>query len=79
VNLCDWEGCEREPVQSVPFDFHVVPGSDALSAGGISVCAKHAKRAHYENRTRLAKWRSGTTQEAHIDYGREGELLKRHT
>jgi hypothetical protein len=71
IHRCDWQGCDQEPEATVPFDFQPVDGSEALMAGGIKVCAKHLKRAHYENRARLAK--------LGIDYGREGELLKKHT
>jgi hypothetical protein len=70
-HLCDWEGCDQEPTEIVPFEFEQIDGTEALQAGSINVCAKHAKRAHYENRARLAK--------VDIDYGRQGEGLKRHT
>jgi hypothetical protein len=68
-NFCDWRGCDAEQTTTVPFDFEVIKGGDALQAGYINVCAKHAKRVHYENRANLAK--------LDIDYGKEGELLKR--
>lgn len=68
---CDWKNCTEPQAITVPYDFERVNGTEALQAGHINVCAKHAKRAHYENRAQLAA--------LGMQYGQEGELLTRHT
>jgi len=78
---CEWPDCPDPPVQTVPCEFEAIKGTHAFRAGGMKVCAKHARRAHYENERALAELNRGHKAQLALDeisriYGRPMALAK---